>query len=274
LAELGPDAAKMLPDLRKALADADSRVRVKAADLVWRLAKDEVALRTLIDALHDPNKTARSDAAGTLGISLGAAAEPAVPALIRALWDQDNGVRDKAAEALGRIGPAARAAVPALIVALKTPGDDDAAYSSTAEALGLIGPAAKEAAPFLKEKLQHPDGYVRVCAALALWHIEDSRAGLAAARAALEDRSCRARAVAAEVLWRMEKHPQAVPTLIRLLEEDEGEMTNNAQYMAARALGRIGPAARAAVPKLRRLLNDKELELRQTVAAALKQIER
>ena len=43
----------------------------------------------------------------------------AVPALIQALSDPDRGVRQAAVKALGRIGPGAQAAVPALSRALK-----------------------------------------------------------------------------------------------------------------------------------------------------------
>ena len=64
-----------------------------------------------------------------------------MPALITALGDADEGVRRSAAEALGRIGPAAAEAVPALITAL---GDADAEVRrSAAEALGRIGPARR-----------------------------------------------------------------------------------------------------------------------------------
>ncbi len=42
--------------------------------------------------------------------------------------------------------------------------------------------------------------------------------------------------------------------------------------MVARALGRIGPAAKAAAPALRQMLDDEDQYLRTTAAAALKQI--
>ena len=51
--------------------------------------------------------------------NMGPDAGPAVPALVKALADEDQRVRQTAVKALGRIGPAAREAVPVLTGALK-----------------------------------------------------------------------------------------------------------------------------------------------------------
>ncbi len=64
--------------------------------------------------------------------------QPAVPALILALGDDDPSMRAAAVYALGEIGPAAQQAIPALIEALKNPRIGRAAGL----ALGRIGPAA------------------------------------------------------------------------------------------------------------------------------------
>src|SRR3954465_7879732 len=56
----------------------------------------------------------RSNLGGTLLGKIGPAARDAVPELARLLNDPDKGVRAAAASALGRIGPAARDAVPEL----------------------------------------------------------------------------------------------------------------------------------------------------------------
>ena len=72
-----------------------------------------------------------------------------MPALIKALKDDDCKMRRGAADAVGEIGPEARDAVPALINALK--GDGYSVPLSAAHALGAIGPEAKEAIPALTE---------------------------------------------------------------------------------------------------------------------------
>ncbi len=62
-------------------------------------------------------------------------AEPAVPALIAALKDEFEGVRKEAATALGKIGPAAKDAIPAL----------EALQEEALQEEDLIGIYAKEA---------------------------------------------------------------------------------------------------------------------------------
>jgi HEAT repeat protein len=56
-----------------------------------------------------------------------------------------------AANALGAVGSASVAAVPALIGRLEIPAEDGFARGDVAHALGEIGPAAKSALPVLKE---------------------------------------------------------------------------------------------------------------------------
>ena len=200
-----------------------------------------------------------------------------MPALIKRLWDDMPSVRSAAAEALGRIGPDAKQAVPALIAALSDDEQEDALHSAAAEALGLIGPAAKAAVPILKKRLEHPDPYVRVCAALALWKIDKDKSGAAVVTAGLNDRNFRTRVVAAEAAWHLDKNARAVPLLLEVLREApfaDPSDSGNMKYMAARALGRIGPPAKEAAPVLRELLQDEDPFVRMTAAAALKAIEK
>jgi HEAT repeat protein len=138
-----------------------------------------------------------------------------------------------------------------------------------------MGPRARAAVPVLLEKLKDPDSLVRVHAALALWRIDRRREGLPVALAGLHDRYYRTRITAAEALWALKADPQALSALrVALAEADRHDHPNpsNARYMAARALGRIGPPARAAAPALRHLLDDEDEYLRATASAALKAV--
>jgi HEAT repeat protein len=83
---------------------------------------------------------------------VGARSEEAiVPALIQALGDKNENVRQAAAVALGEIGPEAKEAVPALTQMLEDEDKDVRQY--TVEALREIGPEAKEAVPALIQVL-------------------------------------------------------------------------------------------------------------------------
>jgi HEAT repeat protein len=135
----------------------------------------------LIKGLEHPNSGIRA-MSGRLLAQEGPNAIAAVPALSRAVTDQDLNVRFYAADALKAIGPGAEAAVPALVKALETfPGGTPAltgpiryyadARWLAAEALGAIGVGAREAVPALTKALNDPDPNVRGAAALALKRI-------------------------------------------------------------------------------------------------------
>ena len=73
----------------------------------------------------------------------------------------------------------------------------------------------------------------------------------------------------------MKQDKRVVPFLVRTLEESnlDGRSTDNERYMAARLAGRIGPAAEAAVPELRKLLPHPDAVLASTAAEAIRMIE-
>jgi len=94
----------------------------------------------------------------------GPKASAAIPDLIDLLKDKDEGVRSKAADALGAVGAAA---VTELIAALK----DDGTRSLVLGALGQVGAPAKAAMPQVLEALKDANKDVRVKAAWALGRI-------------------------------------------------------------------------------------------------------
>ena len=68
----------------------------------------------MVKLLDDKNPEVQNEVPMTLG-KIGPAAKDAVPALIKALAEKEGHVRYGVAYALGRIGPAAAEAVPALV---------------------------------------------------------------------------------------------------------------------------------------------------------------
>src|SRR5262249_1290532 len=143
---------------------------------------------------------------------------PAIPALIAALKDKDRTVRSRAAQALWKIGPDAKAAGPALIDGLQ---DKQIADCNFAQALSGIGPAAMEAVPAPIKTLDgHDDELLQRWAAMALGEIgPDAKA--------------------------------AVPALLKASKDDHYPERDSVIY----AIGKIGPDAKAAVPTLLRLMN-------------------
>jgi hypothetical protein len=93
------------------------------------------------------DQEAAADALGRIGPA-------AVPNLVEALHSQDATVRLKAIEVLGRMGSDAHEAVPELINLLDDP--DPTVRKAAARTLGLIGPAANAAVPALMRKRLQP----------------------------------------------------------------------------------------------------------------------
>lgn len=213
--------------------------------------------------------------------------------------------REKAAHVLGKIGPAAKAAVPALTKALKDEGrQQEPIRREAAWALGHIGPEAKPCIPSLYEALNDEWVDVRVCAHYALakitgdYHryvlaliefLQDRRVCLSAACALgeLGSNAIAALPALAKALWElhevhwgpvtivdaMEKimsgkakpRKSAIPILIEALKDKDWY----ARRAAAEALKRFGPRANSAVPALIHATRDPHREVYCAVTAAL-----
>ena len=120
----------------------------------------------------------RFHAAVALG-NLGPAAQAAVPALIHtALWDEDAAVRVEAAVALWKIDRKGPLAIPALADALAD--ENELICWMAADSLGQIGPEAREAVPALQGALRRPFkiALVRKGVALALQRVEGQSGGV------------------------------------------------------------------------------------------------
>jgi vesicle coat complex subunit len=151
-------------------------------------------IRTCIKDLKEDCSLTRYHAVDTLG-KIGPDAKAAVPAIIKALKDDNALVRGGATEALAEIAPYNRDVVLALIEALKD--KEPQVRGAAAKALSRIGPPAKDAVPALVKSLG--DKHVRGRAALALWKI-GYRNPVPALIMALEDDYATVRGEAAEIL--------------------------------------------------------------------------
>ena len=183
---------------------------------------------------HPPLRAALVVALATFpGAALAQTGSAGVASRIAALSEADAGVREEAAEALGRLGPGAAAAVPALVRLFSDP--DPYVQGRAAEALGRIG---RDAVPALTKALGDRDQTVRWCAAIAL-----SRMGPAARDAA-----------------------GGLTAALR-------DVSENVRWCAVVALGGIGAPAAAAAPALLACLHDRDEDVRWGAVLALTQID-
>jgi HEAT repeat protein len=268
LGQLGPSARRAVPALIDALeADADQRVRLASATALGRIgAAASAAVPSLVEAVKTGNHDLASASARSLG-NIGPQSRAAVPILTRAMSSGFTSVRYNAAYALGAIGPAAKDAEPALLTELTSVTPYIRATS--AEALWRID-KHPTAIPALLEQLRDPQCTDRGEAAEALGRLgPDAAAAVPALLDALKDSQHLVGVRAAESLWYIAKHEQAIPALVARV--DDPDATTRAH--TASRLGRIGSAAKAAVPALVRALRDTGPWVAPSAAEALKQID-
>jgi len=227
----------------------------------------ELAIKQLVRGLAAKNVVARRFVAQGIG-DWGAKAKAAVPALIGALKaDEDIPVRFWAAQALGKIGPDSKDAVPLLVQALGHADENMRRYALCA--LGEIGPDSKAAVPVLLERFKALDDFDRCHIAMVLGKIgADSPEVLPFLISALNDKGHNTRAFAAGGLGELgAKAASAVPDLRTLLEKDS---LDHVRGYAAEALGKIGGGASSAVPALvESVFTIKDTEARGKVLTAL-----
>lgn len=202
LAKMGKEAASAKDDLVAALSDPDPLVRATAVRAIGELAPDVPgavpalvnlfpdieairavakfgpaggeAVPALAALLTNENSTVRWQAIRTLG-KIHEPSLPTLPDLMRlTLSDRDPLVREHAAEAIGDIGPAAAAGVPALVKALKDPVAK--VRRDAVRSLGQIGPAARAALDDVRKATGDPDSNVQAAATRALRLIDPAAA--------------------------------------------------------------------------------------------------
>ncbi|HEY7153390.1 MAG TPA: HEAT repeat domain-containing protein [Gemmataceae bacterium] len=216
LAAIGPvarETRETVPALTDALKDTTPSVQLAAVVALARI--DPTRAREAVPLLAD----AVDNVAAVQALAdLGTEARAAVPALIAALKHKEKDVRESARRALASIGAPA---VPALIAALKDQNDD--VSDLAALALGMIHPRPKEAKSALREafKKDRP----AVAAAVALVRIDPEVAG------------------------------EVVPVLIEELKAADQKR----RIAAIHALGQLGAASEPAVPVLVKRLKERDL---------------
>ena len=152
LGALAENNKTLIPVLGGVLKDKSALVSSLAVGAVEPFAPEVVSL--VVQLLKDKSSpSARARAAEVLG-RIGPAAKAAIPVLTQAVKDEDVKVRRAAIDALAEMKADAKMAVPNLAQVLKhhpmAPDDYDV-HRSTIAALRAIGPDAKPAIPALVE---------------------------------------------------------------------------------------------------------------------------
>ena len=255
----------MLPTLFEGVKDKNRKLRVAAVRAIHELKPgSEVivpAFARLVNNNDPVTVTNALEAIATLG-------DKAVPGLIDGL--KVKGVRGQIAEILGRIGEPASPAVPALIEAMED--DRPEVRREILFALGSIGPQAKAAVGVARKALADPDQTVRYSAVFTL-----GRIGSAAAEALpeLEKDVCDASDpyfgnVCAWALVRIDaknekRVKEAIPVLIKGLENEKSFV----RIEAANTLAMIGPPAKDALPALKKVAADPDLNVAKAAVDAI-----
>lgn len=184
LAKLGPRASVVVPDLvavlerlRGAEQESLQEAIIEALGQIGAAAK--VALPSLAKATARTTDIDQAIKKST-ELILSASDSQDIDALVQQLLSRDASIRLRAAKALGDLGPAAKSAAPALLLALSEPDGD--ARRAMINAHRLVQPAAKPPEAFIKAiavDLKDPDANYRLLAVRALGRIGPPAAFLA-----------------------------------------------------------------------------------------------
>lgn len=246
LGQIGPAAKPAVPQIVANLREHWLWARTTAIALHRIDPEDDSAVAPLAARLHaDPDHTRAAEGLKQLGAV-------AVPALVRAMHDDNPKVRRRAMSALQSMtlegDPHAAAAVPALIERLARQRDWNR-LPSEASLLARIGPMAKPAAPLLIRAMEQATPLVRMDVAGVLARVAPNNPlGLLTLIAGLKSKDLHVPRRAIEVLYSL--GPDAAPAVAALIEVlDHGKDSEN-RLRAADALGAIGPVAHDAIPSL------------------------
>ena len=231
-------------------------------------ADGTATVKDLIRELRTIKVDRRVHAAESLG-RLGPSAAAAVPALVSALSDPSFEVQVEVLIALEHIGPAAREAVPGLIQILED-DKDSRLYGGAVDALGAIGHDARESVPRLLSFLKGDNQELATSACLALIRIlppdsEDLQPAIPVLVSALKSKAAAVRSQAVVALGHTGR--LALPALMKHVDAYASD--GDSAWQAAAALEIMGRQAGPAVAVLVKALRAKNEQVIVHAAGAL-----
>jgi HEAT repeat protein len=200
--------------------------------------------------------------------ALGAKGTDALEILVAIVEKGPPKAQIQAAALLGRLGPAAAPAVPALAEALKS--QEKGLRGMAAIALGRVGPLARDALVPLTRALEDRDLRVRIAASLAVYGIlDDPGPPTRVLFRVFASKDPDVRAMVAEAFEEM-----GTP-IVDLLAKSLKDPDETTRINAAKTLAAMDPAAiEEARGPLLDALDDKSEEVRAAAAAALTGLDR
>lgn len=164
----------LVPAMVEATKRGDrGQVKAAAQNLVFFEPRPPEAFPLLLRLLAHPDPDVRRSAAGDLS-RYEAAGQPAVPNLIRLLEDPSDDVREASVQTIDVVGNYTKpqvSAIPALIKAFETTQKTEV-RGAIASLLRRMGPAAKAAIPALTKESDSPDPSLRHSVRAALSDIQ------------------------------------------------------------------------------------------------------
>jgi HEAT repeat protein len=267
---IGPKASAAVPQIATAFREPDKEIRMRAIKALGDI-EDEKAIPFLVDVLRkDPDLDCRIKVAGYLSV-FRQKAKPAIPALIEAMktdGDQYLGLQIAACGTLITIGSDS---VPAVSAVLRDRSQPTIVRRDATYVLGSMGTKALDSIPDLVNALKDDDEKLRGAAAFALGEMGPK------AKAALDPLEQFAKCgtasdcvAAAGALYKID--PSNADS-VRLLKSALKVEIVSIRLEAVNDLRRMGPKAAPAVPELCALLKeDKDADVRAVVARALELI--
>ncbi len=300
---IGAGAKSAAPTLIQMLKEKTARGPAEIIRVLAKVSPDNKEfVPVLVASLEDPESA--YTAISTL-LELDPGLKEAVPALIKLVekaTPMDSAAARHAISAFRRLGPEAKQAVPALLRLIEYAGPvgSETARDAIAAAFPGLG-APADLVNVLTKSVKHSDlanAAIRSLIALG----PDAKDAVPVIREALRDARCRVRTAASkdeipvliELVGSLDFFgPAAMPMLLDFLSEEGGkgqistsaagrlgsytiEANTDAPFRckAAVALGKMGAAAKQAVPDLQKWLTTNEPLLRACVADALWRIEK
>jgi HEAT repeat protein len=267
LLKFGPEAKDALADLAAAMQDSESSIVWQVAALLARQGREGAAV--LARALAEKNSEARLYAASSLA-ELGPHAKEAVPALRKALTDEDPLLRERAARSLLRIDRdlGVKEGVPVLARLLGDETYPSDRRDAIPRVLANVGPEARAAVPALVTLLEKWGWGLFNLAPHALGRIgPGAAAAVPALLKIIETGPDEAQERAVEALLRIA--PNAAQTRAAVLDKEKWKS------ISVDNLGSLGPRAAPLLPALKRALREsKDEDRRVELAVAVWQIGR